>query len=273
MKKLMSLVLCIGLLQCPLQATPFAQFREECRKWVSRGAAVGYWWILSATAIVMCPHIQRHTIEDGAIDFKKYYPLSYAEIQQILQQEGLPGLDDYTILCVPGFNNWARVGNKRLIMPLQFTYDCEEAAAILSHEMAHDYKNHREKKALIGAVTPFAIHAIGKGIYNKIIEPQPISIASYPTITRSLLRLVRAPLVLPATVYLQAWYSRKCEKQADESVRSSEKLSLVMANTLQNQVKNRELLSWRDSHPPISERIAYLKEWAAEAKEKKESAK
>ena len=93
-KFILSFALCAGLLQPQLQATPFSEF---CRKWAARGAAVGYWGILSYPMIGTAQEAtMRHASErylkmedenNEPIfkDLKKDDPETYQAIERILK--------------------------------------------------------------------------------------------------------------------------------------------------------------------------------------------
>lgn len=102
MRFMLSLMLCAGFLQPTLQAVP----SETCAKWVARGATLIYWNFLMGPAFdkalgAMNLRVARSHIDERACDLQDIAPESYAEIQNILRQEGLPGLDGYTIKKAP----------------------------------------------------------------------------------------------------------------------------------------------------------------------------
>ena len=231
-------------------------------------------------------------------DFKNKYPQKYTEVQNVLLHEGLEGLDRYTIKVLTsseydtahiGQNNVVSAGNKLLVLPSSLDgvalsrVDGELLAAILEHEMTHDAEDHTLKKLLVAATTPFAMHAAAKGIYNNIVSTAPKP-GSYPTMTRSLLRIPRACAILNMAPFVQSWYTRRCEREADAGVGSSPRLALKLAEyfkkthlpheIIENADENtsalrKQLNKMLDTHPLSSERIAYLERWAAEAEEKK----
>ena len=171
--------------------------------------------------------------------------------------------------------------------------DSGELAAIFRHEQEHQIHNHNEKKLLLKAIAPFGIHAIAKGIYNKMVTIKSHSDVP-PTIKRSLLRIPQAYAVVAAASCIENWYSRVCEREADASLKNSSKLALHMAGwmnkfelqqraALESRMKqlypeevtkyimqHYETLHLFHSHPSESKRIKYLEQWAKEAEAKKQ---
>lgn len=106
-KKIISIALCISMMQPTLQAGPFQDF---ARKWVARGAAVGYWGLLSQSALQaregyrntneLRDNINSESILDQShifADLKDEASTKAAQIDDCLKQEGLAGLDYYRI--------------------------------------------------------------------------------------------------------------------------------------------------------------------------------
>ncbi len=341
MRFMLSLMLCAGFLQPTLQAVP----SETCAKWVARGATLIYWNFLMGPAFdkalgAMNLRVARSHIDERACDLQDIAPESYAEIQNILRQEGLPGLDGYTIKKAPKNSSgceWAYFGGKTIIAPSnafvprdehEESYassssaaavpvdkgkrfkivDCEEAAAILSHEMEHERRKHIEKRVLISAVVPLIAHTIGKAMAS----PQ-VAGAVYPSIGRSLLRIPYALAIVMPVYWLDLWYSRRTEREADAILQRSPKLAQKFSEFLKkdyasvdgkfeeskssvwdnvhngnltnvgivdrvlapNLSKPRYIAAIKDihgltqTHPWCSERIAYCEKWAKEKDQSK----
>ena len=313
MKIMLSVVFCAGLMQSPLQASPFKDF---CRKWVPRAVTVGYWGVLSAPGLyAMHSHIngdQEKIWRDinGSdknnrpffYELKEYAPEKYAEMNALHREAGLPGLDDCPIKVITEdgsmrlasvsdlagtfvenyYDQACCMGKNRILIGEPLINETikiehkngvyvetvvikppviESTAAVLAHEKEHSDKNHRNKRVVLISTVPFMLHASFKGI---------ASIISIST-SGSLLRIPQAGAILYGTVILGRWYSRKCEREADASVKNSPKLALKAAEYFQalEQRPYGFVECLEATHPHPSERAAYLQKWAAEAKAKK----
>ena len=99
-KKIITIALCMSMMQPTLQATPFGEF---CRKWVSRATNAAYWGILGAPAIGMKFPLDKDTKGTDVSgtpyfpELKILAPEKYAEINALYEREGLERLDDYSI--------------------------------------------------------------------------------------------------------------------------------------------------------------------------------
>lgn len=106
-KKIITIALCMSMMQPALQATPFGEF---CRKWVARGAAVGYWGILGnqvldtreqyLNTIELRDNLNAESILDESSLFptlKDYVPQKAAQIDAVSQKEGMSGLKGYNV--------------------------------------------------------------------------------------------------------------------------------------------------------------------------------
>jgi hypothetical protein len=329
MKYIVGFALCAGLMQPQMQA--MGAFKESARKWTARGAALLYWNALATPGYIAFNQWNglRKQEESGVLnrlpDLKSYAPIKYAEANKILKAEGHEGLDGHIIkvLAIEQFGAPSFALNKTILFPEKTFFsspknaasvmalsnlDHEEVAAILRHEQEHQFHNHFEKRSLLNAATPFGMHVLAKGIYNKMVM-KPHS-DTPPTIKRSLLRIPRAYAIVGAAVCVGNWYSRMGEREADASLKDSPKLALKLAcwldrlepqrreqyeadvreqlqslNTpssdaaeitkgiMQNYEHINSIQSLFSSHPSDSERSAYLKEWAAEAEAKKQQEK
>jgi hypothetical protein len=326
MKYIVGFALCAGLMQPQIQA--MGAFKESARKWTARGAAAIYWIILTdpGAAAFNKWNALRKQDQSGSLnrfpDLKSYAPIKYAEANKILKAEGHEGLDGHTIKVVPieHIECPSAIFNTTILFPDKSIYssqknaesvmalsnlDHEEVAAIFRHEQAHQAHNDFEKKSLFKAVTPFGIHALAQGIYNKMVTKSHSD--TPPTIKRSLLRIPRAYAVFAAAACVEGWYARICEREADASLKDSPELALKMAGVLnrfapqrkeryeadlkslmhsvyppsinveENIKKTMQYYEYIDnfqslfsSHPLESERSAYLKKWAADAEAKKQ---
>lgn len=332
-------IFCLGIIQPGVYANPFSQ---TCAQWTSKGAACLYWYFLSVPALdCLLNTLYRNNglkyINENASNLQDIAPESYTRIQDILHQEGLPGLEGYSIKKTPefmdkeGVKEWCHFGNKVILIPANVFIpcdeynntqtqpssnseklsdkdkrfvlaDCEQAAAILSHEMEHAKRYHAPKRALINAIAPFIIHALGR----TLVPSQDAS----GSIRKSLLRI---PYGFGAAWLsmgiLGTWYSRRTEREADTILKNSPLLALKFAQYLKQEDSREKNIessidaTWEkvnngdsskvgivdkiqatylskssyhtlmksyeglfQTHPSESERIAYLEAWACQAK-------
>ena len=101
-KKIITVALCMSMMQPTLQATPFGEFT---RKWAARGAAVVYWGILGnqvlnvrenyLNTIELIENIESKSISDQSSifpDLKDYAPRKAADINACLEKKGIRDL-------------------------------------------------------------------------------------------------------------------------------------------------------------------------------------
>ena len=103
-KKIITIALCMSIMQPTLQATPFGEF---CRKWAAPGAALLYWNAIAgpaSTAFFEWNGLHEQE-ESGDLNFfpnlKKYDPVKFLEAEKILKDEGFQGFDNHTLKVVP----------------------------------------------------------------------------------------------------------------------------------------------------------------------------
>lgn len=239
-KYTLALLLCINLFNSPMQA---GAFHRTCAKLAYYGSAFMYWNLLAGPALehlagqLPLAIVRHHLNDEKTPSLKDAAPESYKRIENILHQEGLPSLDGYTIK--KGYDGltdeWANFGNKTILIPDSAfvptgdkTYslaDCETAAAILAHETEHSRRKHIGKRILLTAAASVPAIMLAQKIGNQYIFNTLLQ-GSYPTITQSLLRVPLAlGCILPA-YYIDAWYSRRTEREADGVLKNSPKLAL-----------------------------------------------
>jgi hypothetical protein len=225
-------------------------FHEACTKWTSRGVAFIYWNLLLGPTFdrlagqLPLAIARYHLNKEETPSLKDAAPESYQHIEGILQQEGLPSLEGYTIK--KGYagltKEWANFGNKTILIPhsafvpvvngtsnskntLHTIADCETAAAILAHETEHSRKKHVGKRALLTAAATIPVIMFAQKVGNHCIFNK-LPHGSYPTIMKSLLRIPLAFGAILPVYYLDAWYSRRTEREADAVLKNSPKLAL-----------------------------------------------
>lgn len=244
-KNILALLLCLNIWQHALHAS---SLHTTCAKLVYYGSAFMYWNLLlgptfDSSGGQLTLAIARHHINAKTPDLKDAAPESYERINNLLQQEGLCVLDNYTIK--KGYDGltteWTNFGNKTLLIPhaefvpvacktsdikdpLYTVADCEKAAAILGHEMMHSTKSHIGKRALLTATATISTIIFANKIGNRYLF-NALSQGSYPTIMQSLLRMPLAFCAILPVYYLKAWYSRKTEREADNALKNSSKLA------------------------------------------------
>jgi hypothetical protein len=258
-KYMLGFALCAGLMQPQMQAM------NPLRKWVAGAATVASWYLLAQPAVdvlqaaIETKRVHLHLCEQVTLrdrqggvhvqhrypNFKDAYPAKYQAVNQILKKEGLKGLDDYTIKVLNpqelalnhlGQSNPASAGDKILILPSQYTgtvhlseVDNEGLAAVIAHEIKHDEASHQLKKFALVPTTPLIL----EGAYQKIVSSKSKKVGSYPTITRSLLRIPRAYAILGLASLIRAQFGQQCEYEADTSVKKSSLLSFKLAEHLE----------------------------------------
>jgi|GEM_PF-2771884 Zn-dependent protease with chaperone function len=240
-KKIITIALCMSMMQPALQATPFGEF---CRKWVSRATNVAYWGILGAPIIgagkgLVQIHEIREVIngidKDGNPNFselKHDKPELYREINTILVQEGLSSLDSHKIKVLP-MSSYDTLGSLYLTVQQSphtaadgtilvtetwlNNHSAEVAAAVLAHESVHADEKHSYKNNASKTVMPFAVH----GLYRALMPAKE----KYPSVVRSLARIPGAVGISLASTAAWIYNMKACEREADRIVKPSAKLS------------------------------------------------
>jgi Zn-dependent protease with chaperone function len=105
-KKFITIALCFSMMQSTVYAGPFQDF---ARKWVARGAAVGYWGILGApigfntmnnvSREAMDSYLKMTDDENKPFfkDLKDAYPSADEKLEEIYKENGLANLNGYTV--------------------------------------------------------------------------------------------------------------------------------------------------------------------------------
>lgn len=286
-KKIITIALCISMMQPALHATPFGEF---CRKWVSRATNAAYWGILGAPVIgVGSGLVEIQKIGEGIngidkngnpnfVELKNDKPELYREINTILVQEGLPCLDNHKIRVVTS-DSWDTLGS--LYFQVQHSphtfadgtilvtetwlnnNSSEVAAAVLAHESVHADEKHVYKNTAAKVVMPFAVH----GVYRALMPAKE----KYPSVVRSLARIPGAVGISLASTAACLSYVKAHEREADRIVQPSAKLSRSFVSLfnpyceLEKNFEARVKNDWkllRTEKPkadnPVTLKIAYL---------------
>lgn len=293
-KNIAGIVLCLGLLQPSIQASPFKEF---ARKWAARGATVGYWSVLSYPGVqALESEIKRERQQWKDIngsdihnqpfftELKEYAPEKYAAINALYKRDGLSSLDNYSVKVLTrtdyerfdqdpspsretkyfvsgAYNQAYCIGKNRLVIANslleQTTRDqiigrmyvdsegevvlpkktivveapsIEVTAGFLAHEREHSEKNHNEKRAALNTVMPFALYGLSKGVASIVSKPK---VRALPSITRSLLRIPQAVGLVGVSAFINLWYSRVSEREADAAMRNSPQLAHNVASYME----------------------------------------
>ena len=169
-------------------------------------------------------------------------------------------------------------------------------AAVLAHEHEHGAKNHQGQIMVLECTAPFVIHGVAKKMYDTVASSQ--SNQALPSITRSLLRIPRAGVIIAITQLLSLKQRRDNEREADAVLQRDPILARTSAKHHGAYISHQEravqkfkedltpyvgpviadyaaepLFALYRTHPLDTERVAYLEKWAKEAEEKKESEK
>lgn len=187
--------------------------------------------------------------------------------------------------------------------------DSTTLAALLGHEMEHDKQDHGLKHAALRAATPFLLHALAQRL---VVSTPSQGAYPTITRSVGRMALAWA-IMMGSELLGNYWYSRQSEREADAALRESPALAIAMASFVNDDYERNWEADWIEhwnavrsenkstglidsvlartlnqsdyiqanknyeilghSHPWPSERIAYLKKWAAEANSKQEQNK
>jgi Zn-dependent protease with chaperone function len=248
-KKIITIALCMSMMQPTLHATPFGEF---CRKWVSRATNAAYWGILSAQPVIggstwFVDNQKTGEVINGIdkngnpnfVELKHDKPELYREINSILVQEGLPCLDNHKIRVVTS-DSGDKIGSlyshvqqsphtfsDGTILVAKSWLDnnsSEVAAAALAHESVHADEKHVYKNTAARVVLPFAAH----GLYRGLMPAKE----KYPSVVRSLARIPGAVGITLASNVAWISYVKTHERDADRILKPSAKLSRSLGSFL-----------------------------------------